>query len=125
MTAVEMEAGTWTQKADMPTARFVTGSAVVDGKIYVIGGAPVSQGITAAVEEYDPAADTWTKLADMPTARQSLSVAAVNGIIYAIGGWSGGTFLSVVEAYDPAAGKWTTKAGMPTPRDALTASVMD
>jgi len=29
--------GTWTQKADMPTARWIAGSAVVDGKIYVIG----------------------------------------------------------------------------------------
>ncbi len=36
--------GTWTHKADMPTARWIAGSTVVDGKIYVIGGAPVSGG---------------------------------------------------------------------------------
>jgi hypothetical protein len=58
--SMSQEAGTWTQKADMPTARFIPGSAVVDGKIYVIGGAPVSMGATAVVEEYDPATDTWT-----------------------------------------------------------------
>ena len=125
VTAVEMEAGTWTQKADMPTARNVAGAAVVDGKIYVIGGAPGPWGFTKAAEEYDPATDTWTKLADMPTARQSLCVAAVNGIIYAIGGWSEHVFLSTVEAYDPAADKWTKKTNMPTLRDAMSAVAVD
>ena len=54
-------AGTWERKTDMPTARYVTGGGVVDGKIYVIGGAPVEFGITATVEAYDPIADSWTK----------------------------------------------------------------
>lgn len=35
---------TWTEKADMPTGRYIAGSAVVNGKIYVIGGAPVQRG---------------------------------------------------------------------------------
>jgi len=124
--AVEMEAGTWTQKADMPTARFIPGSAVVDGKIYVIGGAPVSHGATAAVEEYDPATNTWTRRADMPTARQGGRAAAVDGIIYAIGGWNAGRGdLSTVEAYDPATDTWTKKADMPTARDTPAIAVVD
>jgi N-acetylneuraminic acid mutarotase len=118
--SMSQEDGTWTQKADMPTARYLAGSAVVDGKIYVIGGAPVYCGISTVVEEYDPAADTWTRRADMPTARHGLAAAAVGGIIYAIGGlapdpvtcW--GEELSTVEAYDPATDIWTTKADMPT-----------
>ena len=123
--------GTWTQKADMPTARYVTGSAVVNGKIYVIGGAPVRCGITTVVEEYDPATDTWTTRADMPTARQGVAVAAVDGIIYAIGGWEGniatclGNMLSTVEAYDPAKDRWTRKADMPTPRTLSAIAVVD
>jgi len=111
--------GKWTQKADMPTARYIAGSAVVDGKIYVIGGAPVQFGATAAVEEYSPATDTWTRRADMPTARQGVAAAAVGGIIYAIGGNSGKPVdrnLSTVEAYDPAADTWTKKADMPMAR---------
>lgn len=32
------QVGTWVKKADMPTARYGIGVAVVDGKIYVIGG---------------------------------------------------------------------------------------
>ena len=117
--------GTWTQKADMPTARYWAGSAVVDGKIYVIGGVPVQRGVTAAVEEYNPAADTWTRRADMLTPREWIAAAAVDGIIYAIGGWDGGRDRSTVEAYDPATDTWTKKADMPTIRTTPTASVVD
>ncbi len=117
--------GTWTQKADIPTARYIPGSAVVDGKIYVIGGAPVQFGLTAVVEEYDPATDTWTRRSDMPTARQGLVAAAVDGIIYAIGGWDGDPVSSTVEAYDPATDKWTTKPDMPNERSQAAIAVVD
>jgi len=122
--------GTWTQKADMPTGRYMPGSAVVDGKIYVIGGAPFQFGGTTVVEEYNPAADTWTRRADMPSARQGLVAAAVDGIIYVIGGVFGETVqdnrvLSAVEAYDPATDTWTAKADMPTARFGFAACVLD
>ncbi len=109
----------------MPTARFIPGSAVIDGKIYVIGGAPVAFGITAAVEEYDPATDTWTTRADMPTARQGVVAAAVDGIIYAIGGCEVDDRDSpTVEAYDPATDTWTTKTDMPTARNVSAIAVL-
>ena len=50
--SMSQEAGTWTQKADMPTARVGAVSAVVDGKIYVIGGGPGWYVSTKVVEEY-------------------------------------------------------------------------
>jgi RNA polymerase sigma factor (sigma-70 family) len=118
--------GTWTQKADMPTARYIAGSAVVDGKIYVIGGRPTPEvARTAAVEEYDPATDTWRRCADMPTARQGVAVAAVDGIIYAIGAADVGPVESIVEAYDPATDTWTKKADMPTRRGHAAIAVVD
>ncbi|MHC4494638.1 MAG: kelch repeat-containing protein, partial [Planctomycetota bacterium] len=82
-------ASTWTQRTDMPTARILAGSAVVDGKIYVVGGRSVSSGISKIMEEYDPAADTWRGRALMPTSRQGARAAAVDGIVYAIGGNTG------------------------------------
>lgn len=117
--------GAWTQKADMPTARYGPGSAVVEGRIYVIGGARVSQGRTAVVEAYDPATDTWTTRTSMPTARQGVVAAAVDGIIYAMGGWATNTVFSRVQAYEPATDTWTTKAAMPTARTLAAAAVVD
>jgi N-acetylneuraminic acid mutarotase len=110
----------------MPTARWLLSASVVDGRIYVIGGA----GGKTKVEEYDPATDTWTQKADLPTGRLFLSTAVVNGRIYAIGGrtsmyyWQG-TSLATVEEYDPATDTWTARADAPLPIEGSSASVVD
>ena len=122
---------TWIQKADMPTPRRAFSSSVVDGKIYVFGGAPWGGArkaeATASTEEYDPATDTWTTKADMPTARWGSSASVVNGKIYVFGGTVGGTerVFSTVEEYDPATDTWKTKADMPTARWSLSTSVVN
>ncbi len=109
----------WTRKADMPTPRAGAAAAVVDGKIYVVGG--VSGGLlnqpVGAVEEYDPATNTWTRKVDMPTPRVFLSVTAVGDRIYAIGGMAyASAVFSTVEEYHPATNTWTSDPGMPTAR---------
>jgi len=93
---------TWTRKADMPTARHTPAASVVNGKIYVIGGAN-RRNTFRTVEEYDPTADRWAKKVDMSTPRLVLSASVVNGKIYAIGGQDspGETSLSTVEEYTP------------------------
>jgi len=119
---------TWTQKADMPTARFGCAASVVNGKIYVIGGEQVHNNPTpfAVVEMYDPATDTWERKADMPTGREGLATAVVDGRIYAIGGQRGAFNMVVtVEVYDPAADTWERKANMPTARGWASASVVN
>ncbi|MHC4461984.1 MAG: Kelch repeat-containing protein [Planctomycetota bacterium] len=109
-------AGTWKERAPMPTARLGLATAVVNGKIYAIGGYTASNSARlSTVEEYDLATDTWTQKSDMPTARCWLSASTVDGKIYAIGGHrvAGAAGLSTVEIYDPATDTWTQKADMP------------
>ncbi|MHC4681891.1 MAG: Kelch repeat-containing protein, partial [Planctomycetota bacterium] len=119
---------TWTQKADLPQARFVLSASTVDGKIYAIGGSSILHGTgLSIVDEYDPTTDTWTTKAPMPTARQWLSTSAVNGKIYAFGG-TPRTYelpLSTVEEYDPATDTWTEKAPMLIPRFTHSTCVVD
>jgi N-acetylneuraminic acid mutarotase len=118
---------TWSTKSDMPTARVWFSTSVVDGKIYAIGGAPVTKNPLSIVEVYDPATDTWTTKTPMPTKRVAHAAAVVNGIIYVFGG---GTVsaepgdYSGVEAYDPTTDTWARKADMPQPRAFLSASVV-
>ena len=120
---------TWIQKADMPTPRWSHTSAAVNGKIYVIGGAPSEpdESVLSVLEEYDPVTETWTRKADMPTARGwiSPSSAVVDGKIYVIGGWDGRRSTSIVEEYDPATDTWTRKADMPTGRDSTATVALD
>ena len=120
-------ANTWTQKADMPTARFVLSTSVVDGKIYAIGGDPGGGGVST-VEAYDPLTDTWTRKAEMPMIRAAVASSTVNRRIYVFGGKmniNGANISSVIE-YDATTDTWATKTNMmPTPRTWLSSSVVN
>ncbi|MHC4676573.1 MAG: kelch repeat-containing protein [Planctomycetota bacterium] len=120
----DLATNNWIKKADMPTAREMLSTSVVNGKIYTIGGR-IKQVVhpggpnrirvirsieVPTVEAYDPLTDTWTQKADMPTPSSRLSPCAVNGKIYVIG-------YSTVQEYDPVTDewtKWTRKGDIPT-----------
>jgi N-acetylneuraminic acid mutarotase len=113
---------TWEQRTPMPTARNHHFSAVVNGKIYMIGGRLGAGGVGAASpsdlnEEYDPATNVWTLKAPMPTPRSGGSAVVYRGRIIAAGGELttskfSGTFRAV-EAYDPATDAWMILPSMP------------
>jgi N-acetylneuraminic acid mutarotase len=111
----------------MPTARSAHAAAVVDEKIYVIGGlTTVGAPPLAIVEVYDPATDIWQRKADMPTPRGMLGASVVGGKIFVIGSFlfPSGPVLPVVEMYDPQTDTWTRKANMPTARGGLSCSTV-
>ena len=105
----------WVSKAPMPTARSGFGVAVVNGKIYAIGGG------SAVNEMYDPTTDTWTAKVPMSTARSSFGIAVVQNKIYVIGGYN----IGLNEVYDTETDTWTTKASMLTPRGGICTNVVD
>lgn len=116
--------GTWTEKAEMPTARQSLSTSTTNGQIYAIGGWSDNAEPIATVEAYDPVKNKWTRKADIPTPRGALSTCVVNGKIYAIGGAAVPKILPTVEVYDPATSKWTKKADMPTARYGLSAAAV-
>jgi N-acetylneuraminic acid mutarotase len=124
--APQGQGDTWTEKADMPTARSGLSACTVNGKIYAIGGYGQG-GLLHTVEEYDPKTDKWTRKADMPTARYYLATCEANGKIYAIGGGldENDMDFSAVEEYDPVKDEWTKKADMLTARHWLSASFVN
>lgn len=121
----EPVSNSWSNKAPMPQGLEQAASAVIDGKLYVAGGAAGNGLVGAALYRYDPGSDSvpdgWTALTPMPTARDGAVGAAMNGKFYVIGGLAGpnnvqSNYLNVVEAYDPATDSWTTKTPAPTAR---------
>src|SRR5580704_19145740 len=92
-------AGTWSELAPMPTARYGLGAGVVNGILYAVGGFDENS-VTGTVEAYDPSTHSWVTKAPMPTARWDLGVGVVSGILYAVGGYNNG-YLHKLEAYDP------------------------
>ncbi|WP_094286987.1 serine/threonine-protein kinase [Mycobacterium lehmannii] len=106
----------WTQAADMPTAREHLAAVSDDRYVYAVGGRSLSADEnTAAFERFDPSSGEWEKLTDMPTARGSFGAAYIDGRIVAVGGEEPTRVLATVEMYDIANGTWTTAAPIGTP----------
>ena len=116
------DANEWRVISELPTQRKWFSTAVVDGKIYLIGGTlfenerdgPFGMSL---MEVYDPQTNTWQRLADMPTARSGTKAAVVDGKIYVLAGYvgkdhKGAKDLKRVEMYDPQTDTWVRKQDM-------------
>ena len=127
------ENNSWRRGADMPTDRAAPTTAVIDGRIYVMGGyAGIDNRgknfkVLKIVEVYDPKTDTWERKQDMSVPRALFGAGVVAGKIYAVGGYvhpmdrdpESPRRIDLVEAYDPATDTWVERANMPTKRAAL------
>lgn len=117
----------WATKAPMPTSRAVGGGAVIDGKLYVVGGwlNSDSNTPTGVLEVYDPVTNTWATRAPMPTPRGSMAVAAIGGKLYVTGGRGPCcTQYAQLEIYDSATNTWTAGAPLPTARETVAAAAV-
>lgn len=85
----------------MTFARFMYSTTVMNGKIYVAGGAISGASSLCSVECYDPVVDTWTVLANMNHPRKHFGLVAQNGMLYAMGSHES------IEQYDPLLNVWT------------------
>jgi N-acetylneuraminic acid mutarotase len=113
----------WTRLASMPEQRAAGGAAIVNGKLYVVGGttgstigaAPTTLAKTMLV--YDIARDRWTSRRG-PTPREHLGVTALGGKIYAVAGRTAGfdTNMRVVEVFNPRTGRWSKLPRVPGKR---------
>ncbi len=127
--------GHWSNRADAPTARNSAASAVIDGKIYVVGGRNFfknTDGTTRQVnvpnlEVYDPKLDRWETRSAMPQARGGLAATSLNGKLYVFGGEQWVPEQKVFAeswVYDPKTDVWEALPPLPTPRHGLGASTV-
>jgi len=101
--------GTWAMKAPLLAPRVDSGVALLNGKIYVLGGAIMGKTDSQLNQEYDPATDRWRDLAPIPQGATHPGVAGDNGKIYVVGGFTASVHavaLDKVFQYDVAANSW-------------------
>jgi N-acetylneuraminic acid mutarotase len=112
---------TWRVRTPMPEGGTHNSIAVLDGKVYIVGGFAGRQHTlpTASVYSYDPASDTWRKLAPLSGPRAAISLTAVDGKVHAFGGRVMGEDMTIAthDVYDPKTDKWTSASPMPSSRD--------
>jgi N-acetylneuraminic acid mutarotase len=120
---------TWTTGTPLPTPIYGYASAVMDGKIYVVGGSR-NAGPVDSNQVYDPQSDNWTLEANLPELETFAAAAATQNYmapsrLYFIGGFLPNAYSGSTQVYNPGNNSWSTGAAMPTPRADLGIAVIN
>jgi uncharacterized repeat protein (TIGR01451 family) len=112
----------WIEAAPLPNPRNHLGSAVLNGKVYAVGGqhghdsALTTQ---SAVHAYDPGTDTWNEVAALPSGRGHIAggTFVLEGRILVAGGETAhGSSIAEVVSYDPSTNQWSQLTPLPQAR---------
>ncbi|MEK6480262.1 PKD domain-containing protein [Catalinimonas sp. 4WD22] len=134
----------WTNLTDspLPNPRNHLGSAVINGKLYVVGGQHQKDNNLTTQDDvhmFDPATETWTKVTDLPDIDEvpdnltpgkghiTNATFAYDNKIFVLGGEYQflGPYSKSVLAYNPAANEWIRYSDMPTVRSSGIAGIVD
>ena len=127
----------WRTVAPLPIPMNHANAAVVEGKIYVLGGLAAGRVWVAFPDcyVYSPEADHWTTLAPMPVeqARGSAAMGVHGTTVYlsaglrSLDGYPNGLqeTVSTVTSYDTKSGVWKTLSDLPAPCDHAGAALID
>ncbi|GBP46686.1 Ring canal kelch homolog [Eumeta japonica] len=121
--SLDLEESRWRPVAEMLTRRCRAGLAVVEGRVYAVGGFNGTLRVRS-VDVYDPTTDTWSFGPSMRARRSTLGVAVLEHQIYAVGGFDGTTGLSSAEVLDTHTGVWREIASMSTRRSSVGVAVL-
>ncbi len=103
---------TWEALNSMSVARAGLASAVLNGKLYAIGGEGLS-----SVEVFDPNTGNWTAGVALPSEVNHGTAITVSDKIYLVGGRNSlNQDINQVLSFDPSTNQWIAKANMPTAR---------
>lgn len=122
----------WIGLAPLSVPRYEFGVAVLDHKVYVVGGIAthMRQGISyrrheSTVESWDPESNTWSSVEPMAECRSTLGVVVLAGELYALGGYDSQYYLQSVEKYVPKLKEWQPVAPMTKSRSCFATAVLD
>jgi N-acetylneuraminic acid mutarotase len=113
----------WATGAPMPSPRSEIAGAILDSKIYIIGGFDESGRSSTTVDLYDPIIDKWTSATPLPLPLDHSAATSHDGKLYVVGGGylNRDDLSNKLFIYDHTSNKWTEGANLPTARGALTA----
>jgi hypothetical protein len=121
----DIASGRWTAGPPLPTPRHHASAAVVDGKLYVVGGRLRSDASLRAFERFDPRTNAWERLPPLPLGVAAISTVAIGDTVVATGGAddSEGWVTPSVWAFDVGESRWHRLPDLVVPRHGHTAIV--
>lgn len=133
LACVEVYAGgsiQWTSGARSPVNRIESQRAVVDGKLYVIGGYINDWWPQARADVYDPATNAWTTRANLPIGLTHAATVVDGSSIILVGGYTAGPNgtqvfgTKQVLRYDTLTNSYSTLPELPVARGAGGAAIV-
>ncbi|NKX51181.1 hypothetical protein HER39_11525, partial [Arthrobacter deserti] len=118
----DLAAKTWSVAAPLPNPKDHMSTAVLGGKIYIVGGEHGHDELhqqQADCHVYDPATNTWSQIGSLPGAKSHIEAGTFvsdGRIIMAGGQVDNFQPTAQVVAYDPVLNRWTTLPSLPAPR---------
>src|SRR5207244_8297733 len=94
-----------------PRALYLPGFGVINGKLYIAGGADRYSPDFDALYAYNITANSWTQLANLPQAVSAPGSAALNGKLWVFGGGYPNP-TNATQIYDPATNTWTSEPSL-------------
>eukprot|EP00058_Branchiostoma_floridae_P027808 XP_002613299.1 hypothetical protein BRAFLDRAFT_118714 [Branchiostoma floridae] len=122
------ELDSWSQLAQMNSERFSHGLAVLQGKVYAIGGRNkiLPAIVFSSVEVYDRRQHKWTEGIPLPRPRCGHAIAVLDDKIYVMGGDdSEKKHTSTVYRFSPGDSQWQPQRDMPVATLGITAAVLN
>jgi len=115
--------------ANSPLTRAEGSKAVVNGKLYIVGGFYDTQtlAVTKELDVYDPVTNKWSRLADMPVPETHGATAVVGDDFY-VGGFfynDGVSVSKLVYMYNTDTNTWTQQPSLPAARGAAGMAVLN
>ncbi|XP_077284603.1 kelch-like protein 35 [Arctopsyche grandis] len=114
------ETNSWSYRTPMNSSRFCHLSAVIRGRIFVVGGCGVyynAATVMSNVEAYDPNSNSWTSITSLPSPRTGGNVCLFQNRIVFIGGRAPNGYVSEVMEYDDGNGSWNSLGRINIPRE--------
>ena len=118
-------AAEWRSLPDAPTARLMTASTVLDGKIWIAGGMLGHAETLDTFESYDPKTGDWETHPPLPTPLNHATAAAYRGEVIVIGGASDTVAEASNKVFAFRNGKWEELPSLQHARAAPSAAVVD
>jgi len=117
----------WQARASAPAVGQEVASAVLDGRIWVIGGLNSAGAATTRVESYDPATDRWATGPDLPVPLHHEAAATYKGEVVVAGGFQAASDLysrPSDRVFALRGGAWVELPRLRRPRGAAAAGVV-
>ncbi|XP_070759766.1 kelch repeat and BTB domain-containing protein 13 [Enoplosus armatus] len=118
--------GEWRVLTHLPvsTSTTMAGVAVLDNKLYIIGGVhDVSKKVVETGFCYNPAANTWSTIRGPRQLRYNFTLIGHEGCLYAVGGEYNMKALPSVERYRVSNGSWSLVSPLPCPAASVVSAV--